>query len=126
MLVRNFEELIVWQDARKLANLIHSLFLDLKDFGFRDQINNAAISVMNNTAEGFERFSNAEFKRFLQIAKASNGEVRSMSYLAEDYKYISNEMATEIRNLCKKIKSEMINLMNSLKVPTRRKQAASE
>jgi len=123
MLVRNFEELIVWQDARKLSNLIHTLFLDLKDYGFKDQINNAAVSVMNNTAEGFERFSNAEFKRFLQIAKASTGEVRSMSYLAEDYKYISGDSAIEIRNLCKKIKSELINLMNSMKVPIKRKQA---
>jgi four helix bundle protein len=126
MLVRNFEELIVWQDARKLANLVHSAFLELKDFCFRDQINDAAVSVMNNTAEGFERFSNAEFKRFLQIAKASNGEVRSMSYLAEDFKYISEDKAFEIRNLCKKIKSEIINLMNSLKVPPKRKKSAIE
>ena len=114
-MVTTFEELIVWQDARKLANLVHFTFLALNDFGFKNQINDAAISVMNNTAEGFERYSKADFKRFLQIAKASNGEVRSMTYLSQDYKYTSDEKVLEIRTLCIKIKAEIINLMNSLK-----------
>ena len=113
-MAKSFEELIVWQHARVLANLVHSTFNDLKDFEFKNQINSAAVSVMNNTAEGFERFSAADFKRFLQIAKASNGEVRSMTYLAEDFNYILPEKAFEIRNLSIKIKSEIVNLMNTL------------
>lgn len=113
-MAKSFEELVVWQNARKQANLIHATFLDLKDFEFKNQINSAAVSVMNNIAEGFERFSKAEFKRFLQIAKASDAEVRSMSYLAQDYGYISDEKADEIRELCIKIKSGIVNLMNSL------------
>jgi len=71
--------------------------------------------VMNNTAEGFERYTKAEFKRFLQIAKASDGEVRSMSYLAQDYNYCTEAEANEIKMLCIKIKSEIVSLMNSLK-----------
>ena len=109
-----FEELIIWQDAKKLANFVHFTYLNLKDFGFKNQINSAAISVMNNTAEGFERYSKADFKRFLQIAKASNAEVRSMTYLAEDYKSITEQEAIETRNLSIKIKSEIVNLMNTL------------
>ncbi len=69
---------------------------------------------MNNTAEGFERFSKAEFKRFLQIAKASNGEVRSMTYLTEDFGYLTNEKAIEIRILSMKIKAEIVSLINTL------------
>lgn len=113
-MAKSFEELLIWQDARKLAHLVHFTFLELKDYDFKNQINSAAVSVMNNTAEGFERFSKADFKRFLQIAKASNGEVRSMTYLAEDYNYISGEKAIEIRNLSIKIKTEIVSMLNTL------------
>ncbi len=114
-MVRNFEELVIWQESRALANLVHFTFLDLKDYSFRDQINRAAISVMNNIAEGFERFSNPEFRRFLQIAKASCSEVRSMIYLAVDFTYIPNEKVREIMEICAKIKTAIINLINTLK-----------
>jgi four helix bundle protein len=113
-MAKSFEELVIWQDARKLANLVHFTFLELKDYDFKNQINSAAVSVMNNSAEGFERFSKPDFKRFLQIAKASNGEVRSMTYLAEDYNYILAEKAIEIRNLSIKIKTEIVSMMNTL------------
>ena len=113
-MAKNFEELIVWQDARMLANLVHSSFIDSKDFSFRDQINSAAVSIMNNIAEGFERFSKPDFKRFLQIAKASCSEVRSMTYLSLDFKYIDETKASEIMQHGTKIKAEIINLMNKL------------
>ena len=85
---RRFEELWVWQQARELVKEIYE---DLragpgsKDFGFRDQIQRAGISVMNNIAEGFERFTEIEFARFLDVARGSCGEVRSMYYAAEDW-----------------------------------------
>ena len=69
-----------------------------KDFGFRDQIQRAAVSVMNNIAEGFERRSQKDFAHFLQMAKASCGEVRSMIYLAEDLSYIAPPQADEFRS----------------------------
>lgn len=113
-MAKNFEELIVWQEARILANNVHFAFGDSKDFSFRDQINRAVISIMNNIAEGFERYSKPDFKRFLQYAKASCSEVRSMLYLALDFKYIDEPKASEMMQLATKIKAEIINLMNKL------------
>jgi four helix bundle protein len=113
-MAKNFEELIVWQEARILANNVHSSFIDSKDYAFRDQINRAAISIMNNIAEGFERFSKPDFKRFLQFAKASCSEVRSMLYLAIDFNYIDETKASEMMQLGIKIKAEIINLMKKL------------
>jgi four helix bundle protein len=113
-MAKSFEELIIWQDARVFAKVVHLTFYDLIDFNFKDQINRASVSVMNNIAEGFERYSKADFKRFLQIAKASNGEVRSMTYLAEDYNYVTTEKAIEIRNLSLKIKTGIVSLINTL------------
>ena len=80
--IKNFEDLMIWQDARVLVGAVYALMKESKDFGFKDQIQRASVSVMNNIAEGFERKSDSEFNRFLDIAKASCGEVRSMIYLA--------------------------------------------
>lgn len=88
MTAKRFEELRIWKDARVQANAIYDAFgpesCASRDFGFKDQIQRAAVSVMNSCAEGFERRSDQDFARFLDIAKGSNGEVRSMLYLAED------------------------------------------
>lgn len=80
----NFEELRVWQDARVLVNDIYKMISNCKDYGFKDQIQRASVSIMNNIAEGSEAGSDALFIRYLKIAKASCGEVRSMLYLCED------------------------------------------
>jgi four helix bundle protein len=86
-----FEEMLVWQKSRTLSQEIYRAFSQNKDFGFRDQIQRASISIMNNIAEGFERKGNKEFRKFLYISKGSCGEVRSMLYLAVDLKYINND-----------------------------------
>lgn len=86
-----FEDLMVWQKARGLTGLIYDLTKEkafARDFGLRDQIRSAAVSVMSNIAEGFERGSDAEFGHFLSIAKGSCGEVRSQLYVAGDQGYI--------------------------------------
>lgn len=80
--IDRFEDIIAWQKSKVLSVGIYKLFGKSKDFGFRDQILRASVSVMNNIAEGFERKSNKEFRYFLFIAKGSCGEVRSMLYLA--------------------------------------------
>ena len=94
-LASNFEDLTIWQDARQLLKEIYSIFmikgLAQRDYGFRDQLQRAALSVMNNIAEGFERSSKADFARFLDIAKGSCGEVRSMLYVASDLGYIQKD-----------------------------------
>lgn len=92
--ITKFEDLEVWKMAREQANEIFILTGSerfCKDFGLKNQINNSAGSVMDNIAEGFERFSNKEFIQFLIISKGSNGEVRSQLYRALDRKYITEK-----------------------------------
>lgn len=101
--VECFEDLRIWQDARVLVRNIYSDMKANRDYGFRDQIQRAGISVMNNVAEGFERNSDLEFARFLNIAKGSAGEVRSMYYAAEDLRYVESEQAEERREFAKKL-----------------------
>ncbi len=86
-----FEDLEVWQEARLLVNRVYDLSGSdafAKDFGLRDQIRRAAVSVLSNIAEGHERDSDAEFGKFLAIAKGSAGEVRAQLYIARDRNYI--------------------------------------
>jgi len=91
MKIDRFEEIMAWQKAKDMTVTIYKLFKNNKDYGFKDQIQRASISIMNNIAEGFERKSNPEFKNFLYIAKGSCGEVRSMLHLANDLNYITKE-----------------------------------
>ncbi len=107
--IKRFEDLQSWQKARQLANIVYDLTDHdkfAKDFQLRDQIRDAAGSVMHNIAEGFDAGTDAEFIRFLKIARRSASEVQSELYLALDRKYISqNELgltydqATEVKRL---------------------------
>ena len=110
----SFEEIISWQKARELNVIIYKVTnsnaLFSKDFGLRDQIRRASVSISSNIAEGFERQTTKEFIRFLYIAKASAGEVRSQLYLAFDIKYIS---AKEFKDLKLKI-NEVSKLISGL------------
>lgn len=101
--IKNFEDLQIWQESRIFIKEIYTSFSQIKDFGFRDQIQRASVSVMNNIAEGFERDSDKEFARFLFIAKASCGEVRSMLYLACDLELISSIQKDNLIEKSKKI-----------------------
>lgn len=92
-----FEDLRVWQEARMLTRQVHAATRSLRDFGFRDQIRGASLSSTNNLAEGFERGSDAEFARFRDIAKGSAGEMRSMTYVAEDESHFTSLLAEELR-----------------------------
>ena len=93
MSVQKFEDLIAWQKARELAKAIYAAIRQdvfARDYGLCGQIQRAAVSIMSNIAEGFERGSNADFHRFLVMAKASCAEVRSQLYLALDIGYIDD------------------------------------
>lgn len=92
MIIKTFEDLQVWKDAREFVKSIYELTSSLgfkRDYGLKDQIQRAAVSIMNNIAEGFERDNNKEFQSFLGYCKGSAGEVRSMLYIALDLNYIS-------------------------------------
>ena len=97
--IEKFEDLVAWQKARELTKKIYSLTSDgqfAKDFGLRDQIRRAAVSVMSNISEGFERGSMNEFHQFLVIAKASCAEVRSQLYVSLDAGYIDEALFQEL------------------------------
>ena len=92
--IKNFEDILAWQEARKLAKMVYDVTqgeLFAKDYGLKDQIRRAAVSVGSNIAEGFERSGNKEFAKFLWIAKGSSGEVVSQLCTAKDIGYITDE-----------------------------------
>jgi four helix bundle protein len=94
MKVKTFEDLQVWQDARLFVKSIYELtWLEIykKDYGLKEQIQRAAVSIMNNISEGFKKDNNKEFRNFLGYAKGSAGELRSMLYVALDLNYISKK-----------------------------------
>lgn len=99
MKIAKFEEIVAWQKAKELSLLVYKDFRECRDFAFKDQIQRASVSVINNIAEGFERNTNKELKNFLYIAKGSCGEVRSMLNLAKDLEYITELQYQEMNGL---------------------------
>jgi four helix bundle protein len=98
---QHFEDLGVWQDARALSKLIYSVTKKrefYRDIDLRRQIRAAAVSTMSNIAEGFERGTRKEFVHFLNIAKGSNGEVRSQLYVALDQEYVTETRFAELKS----------------------------
>ena len=118
MAVKNFEDLNVWKQARQLTQEVYRLTKTekfLKDFGLRDQIRRAAISVMSNIAEGFERGGNQEFVQFLYVAKASCGEVRSQLYVALDQGYATSNDSEKLLQLFRRLSGMISNLITYLR-----------
>ena len=105
MTINSFEDIKCWERSRILVGKIYSVFKNNRDLSFRDQIQRAAVSIMNNIAEGFERQSNKDFRKFLFVSKGSCAEVRSMLYLAHDLGYINkselDELSAESREISK-------------------------
>lgn len=99
--IERFEDIEAWRKARELARDVYALSSDgplARDFGLRDQIRRAAVSVMSNIAEGFERGGDVEFRRFLSIAKGSAGEVKAQLYVALDAGMISQDVFDSLYN----------------------------
>jgi four helix bundle protein len=118
MAVKNFEDLNVWKQARQLTQEVYRLTKTekfLKDFGLRDQIRRAAISVMSNIAEGFELGGNQEFVQFLYVAKASCGEVRSQLYVALDQGYATANDSEKLLQLFRRLSGMISNLITYLR-----------
>lgn len=113
--IRRFEDLVAWQKARKLAAEIYRVTSEgrfSKDFGLRDQVQRASVSVMSNLAEGFDRGGRGEFHKFLVIAKGSCAEVRSQLYVALDAHYLSPELFEKLSDMAEEL-SRIINGLRS-------------
>ena len=117
--IENFEDLDIWKLSIKLASDIFKLSQKgklEKDFGTKDQIRKASLSVSSNIAEGFEYNNNKQFLRFLNYAKGSLGELRSQIYLLKEVGYINeeefNNLTNQSLNLIKKVKS-LMNYLNT-------------
>jgi len=98
--IERFEDLIAWQKARALTRAIYEVTRQgafAKDFGLAGQIQRAAVSIMSNVAEGFERGGRGEFHQFLSTAKASCAELRSQLYVALDVGYIDTRAYQDLR-----------------------------
>ncbi len=107
-LVKRFEELRAWQEARRLTTEVYRLTRHgalAQDFGLRGQLQRASVSVMANIAEGFDCESPREFARFLEIARRSAVEVQSLLYVALDVGYISQDVFDEFYALAEKAKA---------------------
>ena len=108
---RNFESLRIWHDARVFVNDVYVMMQDCKDYGFRDQIQRAAVSIMNNIAEGNESGSDAKYINFLYIAKGSCSEVRSMLFLCEDLGFCTPDKHKELHDKAQSISSGLKKLI---------------
>ncbi len=115
MTVQRFEDLKVWKKSQDLAVSIYNKFSNSKDFGFRDQITRASVSISNNIAEGFERNTNPDFKRFLYFSLASNSEVRSMLYLSERLNYLNKQDSSKLINETNEISKMLYAFIKSMK-----------
>ena len=116
--IRYFEDLIVYQKARGLVKDVYSLTRKTvfsKDYGLVDQIRRAAVSVLSNIAEGFERGSNTEFIQFLYIAKGSCGEVRAQLTVALDQGYVTKADCERLSNRCRLVSGMLSSLIDYLK-----------
>jgi four helix bundle protein len=115
MRIENFEEIEAWKEARKMVLEIYRAFSDCRDFGFKDQIQRAGISIMANIAEGFERNTNKEFVNFLSIARGSNAEVKSLLYMATDIGYIDQSVFDNLIGRVNKINGLLNGFISYLK-----------
>ncbi len=124
MTINRFEDLIAWQKARQLVAAIYQATgkgAFAKDYGLRDQIQRAAVSIMSNIAEGFDRGSRPEFHKFLVIAKGSCAEVRSQLYVALDCGYISQHDFDTIVALAQ----EVAKIVGGLRASVQRQRDAT-
>jgi len=114
----SFEDLPVWKNARELASLAYKATFKGKlkqDYGLKNQIQRAVVSVSSNIAEGFERGSKQEFIQFLYVAKGSCGELRSHLFIAKDLGYINNSDFETLYNSAANVSKQISGFIEYLK-----------
>ena len=115
--ITQFEELNCWKEARILVKEIYAVSKNTplgKDYGLKDQIQRAAVSVMTNISEGFSRYHTKETIRFLDFAQSSAAEVRSLLYVIEDLAYLPPEEANRLRFMSLEVKKKILGLIKHL------------
>ena len=122
---KGFKDLIVWQRAQKLAVAVYKVSENgalSRDFGLKDQIRRAAVSIPTNIAEGFERFSRKEYLLFLNIAKGSSGELRSLLRVAMEVGYLGKDTHDELADSAAKLSAYLYNQIKAIRTAPPRKQ----
>ena len=114
MAFQSFENLEVWKKGSRLAFDIYKVFSTCKDYGLKDQVTRAAISIPSNIAEGSERNSKKEFIRFLNIAKGSAAELRTQLYIAKEIEVIATNDRTHLITELKEISAMLHGLVKSI------------
>ncbi|MFN4147031.1 MAG: four helix bundle protein [Runella sp.] len=122
MKIQRFEDLKIWQKAQDLAFHLYQAFGSCRDFGFKDQICRAAVSISNNIAEGYGRNTDPQFRQFLYIARASCDEVKSMIYLAVRLNYLNENQKNEFIAQIEEISRMSFMLINYLDKPKKNTQ----
>ncbi|MBW1778945.1 MAG: four helix bundle protein [Deltaproteobacteria bacterium] len=118
MAYRSFEELEVWKKGCRLAVMVYEALKECRDFGLKDQMTRAAVSIPSNIAEGAERDSKIEFIRYLHIAKGSAAELRTQIYIAKKIGFMESETVKELIEELKSISSMLHALIKSFKAKT--------
>jgi four helix bundle protein len=127
--ILQFEEIEAWKTSRKLTNMIYALGNQAgfnRDYGLRDQIRRAGVSVMSNIAEGFESRTDVQFINFLGMAKASAGEVRAQLYVALDQKYIAAEQFKEAYALAESCARQIAKFIAYLESNPRKRRISDD
>ncbi len=127
--ITRFEEIESWKTARQLTNSVYAHTKQAgfdRDFGLRDQIRRASVSIMSNIAEGFESRTDVQFMNFLGIARASAGEVRAQLYIALDQKYISEEQFNDAFAMAQTCARQIANFMKYLEANPRPRRISDD
>ena len=127
--ITRFEDIEAWKTARELTVLIYKFTTQrmfTRDFGLKDQIRRAAVSVMSNIAEGFESQTQAQFIRYLGLAKASAGEVRSQLYIASDVQYLTKEQFDQGFSLADRVIRQVFRFMEYLEAHPNSRRISDE
>ncbi len=126
--IHRFEEIEAWQTARELTRAVYSISKEgafSRDFGLRDQMRRAAVSIMSNIAEGFESRTSGLFLEFLGRAKGSPGELRAQLYIASDADYLTKEQFASLCALCEKCSGQISGFSSYLESLPKHKRFAS-
>jgi len=127
--ITRFEEIESWKTARRLTSMVYELGNQTgfnRDFGLRDQIRRASVSVMSNIAEGFESRTDVQFVNFLGMAKASAGEVRAQLYVALDQTYITEEQFKDSYSLAESCARQIAKFIAYLEANPRKRRISDD